>query len=302
MKNIVGHHKQQEFFQTVQEQNTVFHAYCFVGPEHVGKRHVAYQFAAELLSCTPKQLMTHPDVMLVHRQKDKKTNKTKKHIDVDQLRELKHRLTQFSAMGGYKVAIIDNAHLMNTQAANALLKTLEEPGKQTCIMLVTHDEAALPKTILSRCQQIHFGFVPKNDILLLPVVAKLPQAEQEDIAALAKGRAGLAHSYANDAEAYESFKALIAGFHALKGKPLYQKFKQVEPLFGDKTDHIATREDLIDTLSVWMELLRDDLQGKGDLPPAQAVHVIDSLIQAKRLLTKNIHPRLLVEQVLLALP
>ncbi len=302
MQTIVGHEKQLDFLRIVQEQQTVSHAYCFIGPEHVGKKRVAHQFAAELLGCSIKQLKTHPDVIEIEREKNEKTKKTNKHIDVDQLRALKTRLGQFSAMGGYKIAIIDNAHLMNSQAANALLKTLEEPGNQTCIILITHDEALLPKTILSRVQQIHFGFVSKSDILSLQSLQSYSPVQQEEIASLANGRAGLACAYAEDAEALESIKETITEFLALQGKPLYKKMQLVDHLFGDKTDHIATRDQLIDTLGVWMQLLQEELRGKGNIPPVQAMHVIDTLIQAKRLLTKNIHPRLLVEQVLLALP
>ncbi len=145
------------------ERDTLPHALLVTGRSGVGKQRFAQQFA-EVLLCSEQQAMpcgqckgcrliaagTHPDLRIVAPLEDKRV------ISVDQIRELTHYLSLTALYGGYQVVIISPADLMNINAANSLLKTLEEPPAKTLLMVLTDRPAALSATIRSRCQVIHF--------------------------------------------------------------------------------------------------------------------------------------------------
>jgi DNA polymerase III subunit delta' len=143
------------------------HGLLLHGPEGVGKLALAHRIAHGLLCdqsgdtasgvweacgrCTSCQLLrsnTHPDLMLVGPEEGKQQ------ISVDRIRESCAGLALTSYRSGYKVAIVAPAHQMTNAAANSLLKTLEEPGARTTLILVTDRSGALLPTIRSRCQQI----------------------------------------------------------------------------------------------------------------------------------------------------
>lgn len=159
---------QQSQWQQLQGQiqgQRLPHALLLTGQQGLGKRHFAEQLAASLLckhvdsnnaacgSCDACHLLaaeTHPDMMRLEPEEPGKA------IKVDDVRALCQTLTMTSQYGGYKVAIIDPAEQMNINAANSLLKTLEEPTAQTLLILVTASVDRLPVTIRSRCQAIQF--------------------------------------------------------------------------------------------------------------------------------------------------
>jgi DNA polymerase-3 subunit delta' len=102
----------------------------------------------ECKGCIAVERGLHPDLMRLSPLEDSKQ------IRIDEIRELTADLALKSHQGGYKVAIIQPAETLNSNAANALLKTLEEPSANTLLVLVTHRRARLPATIVSRCQQL----------------------------------------------------------------------------------------------------------------------------------------------------
>jgi len=143
------------------------HALLFMGPEGVGKRHLARILAGLVLcqqpditagqacghchACHLMQADSHPDFALVQPEEEGHA------IKIDQIRELSEFIQKTSHQGGFQVVIIQPATAMNTYTANALLKTLEEPSPQTLIILISDKRSELPVTITSRCQQIRFS-------------------------------------------------------------------------------------------------------------------------------------------------
>lgn len=141
------------------------HALLFVGLSGMGKLHMAEQFARLLLcqqktpfaedcgtchSCCLFVGKVHPNVMWITPEKEGHA------IKVDQIRMLTDFINQSALQGEYRVIIIHPANNMNLNAANALLKTLEEPSANTILILIGDQTARLPATILSRCQRIIF--------------------------------------------------------------------------------------------------------------------------------------------------
>lgn len=145
------------------------HAILLAGPAGLGKVQFAAYLVGTLLcqtgaaagrpcgqcrSCLLFAAHNHPDLRLVRPLEEGKK------IVVDQIREISHYLAQTAQFGGYKAVIIAPAELMNINAANSLLKTLEEPSGNTVLILVSAQPGRLPATILSRCQQL--AFTPPN--------------------------------------------------------------------------------------------------------------------------------------------
>ena len=143
------------------------HSLLFAGPKNLGKLNFAQVLAEYLLCEHPQPLAcghcqacqwlnagTHPDLICIQPEANSTT------IKIDQIRRLINRLSHTSQQGGYKLAIIEPAEQMNLAAANALLKTLEEPPGNTLLILVSHTAHQLPATVRSRCQRIRFA-IPK---------------------------------------------------------------------------------------------------------------------------------------------
>lgn len=193
---------QQDIWQrltTLQASSRLPHALLLAGPGGIGKRRLAQAFAAYLLcqspqlssacgtckSCSLLNAGNHPDLMILAPETDPKTEKKARFIKVDQVRELVDFAEKSAQMGGYRLVLIEPAHLLNMQAANALLKTLEEPGRQTLIMLLSSQAMSLPATIRSRCQQVVLGVPDEAEALAW----LRPQLGSQDAAELLLGLA-----------------------------------------------------------------------------------------------------------------
>ncbi|MBS0212374.1 MAG: DNA polymerase III subunit delta' [Proteobacteria bacterium] len=155
------------------------HALLVCGPEHIGKRAFADTLSRALLcrervdglacghcrDCTLLAADTHPDVRVVALAENDKTGAMRREIVVEQVRDLGAWFALTAQRGGAQVAIIDPASAMNANAANALLKTLEEPLPGRHLLLTSATPMRLPATIRSRCQRIVLQ-PPANDIAL----------------------------------------------------------------------------------------------------------------------------------------
>src|SRR5438874_6008752 len=154
------------------------HAYLFHGPQGVGKRDFARAFARELLATTRA---VHPGLY--------ELDALGEMIRIDAVRELRRDLHMRPFEADRRVYLVHRAHLMNEDAADALLKDLEEPPSYAVIVLIADDLGPLPETILSRCQLVPFRRLSEKTIRGL-VYARAPQLDEESRAALARVAAG----------------------------------------------------------------------------------------------------------------
>jgi DNA polymerase III subunit delta' len=160
-KNIYGHQKQIGMLQKAMTQERVGHSYIFSGLNAIGKKTLALAFTQALncenisslndacgncSSCRKMIHGNHPDIHVLETQAQ--------FIRIDAIRNIQDQMTFKPLEGRRRVFIIDDADKMNEQAANALLKTLEEPSADNIIMLVTARPYWLPQTILSRCRHV----------------------------------------------------------------------------------------------------------------------------------------------------
>ena len=209
------------------------HGLLLCGPEKLGKRAVAERLAQRVLcrtpagdrpcgrcrSCTLFQARTqadpvetrpdgslahpwghpgHPDAGFVGHAFNDKTKKMRGEIVIEQIRALSERLALTPQAGGAQVVIVDPADAINHAAANALLKTLEEPVPGRYLWLVTAHPQALPATIRSRCQRLEFRLPPRSEALAwLHARGHAPAAAAEALDA-ARGHPGLADAWLGD--------------------------------------------------------------------------------------------------------
>ncbi|MCB0360749.1 MAG: hypothetical protein KDD44_13970, partial [Bdellovibrionales bacterium] len=181
--SIVGHEPQLQTLELLGAGSRLPHALLFSGPAAVGKRTTAFEFARLLLRSAekpvPERLSNHPDFHPVYRPADAKD------LSVELIRDLIQKLQLRSYYGGRKVAVIDEAHLMSVAAANALLKTLEEPPADTYLILVSAAAHRLLPTIVSRCQNLPFAFLTAEHVTkLLEALLKKIGASDIDANAL----------------------------------------------------------------------------------------------------------------------
>ena len=189
--------KQFDLLQDAFRQDRLSHAYLLSGASGLGKTDFARAFGTFLLcdnktsiacgscrSCKQCNADTHPDLMMITPE-EKSTI-----IKIDQIRELSEKLSQTAHSGGYQVVIMSPADSMPVQAANALLKTLEEPSGKIIIFLIDDQKCPLPLTIYSRCQKIPFSADEKNALSWLKKT--MPNEKNIDILFRLSGHAPLA--------------------------------------------------------------------------------------------------------------
>lgn len=168
-EKILGHDRPIEVLKAAIKNNRVAHAYLFAGPDGVGKRTCAMAFAAALncetnsdspcgtcLSCRKILKSNHPDINVVKRDGN--------FIKIEQVRDIGKQSNYRPHEGRCRVYIILEAEGLNINAANALLKTLEEPRPNNILILVSANPQQLLPTILSRCQRINFGSLAFDQI------------------------------------------------------------------------------------------------------------------------------------------
>jgi len=149
-ESVLGHDKIKKQLKSDFEESKVSHAYLFSGTEGIGKKTLAVDFARLLLNT--EHLEACIDYKYIEKLPDKKE------IIVEQVRnKIVNDVHIAPATGKYKVYIINDAHLLNVAAQNALLKTLEEPPQYVVIILITNNPKALLTTVLSRVKSLNFN-------------------------------------------------------------------------------------------------------------------------------------------------
>ena len=198
--DVIGHRSVLDMLE--RDLAAPAHAYLFVGPANVGKASVARRFAALLLcgedeGCRRRALTgNHPDLELV--EPDGRTV-----LSVDRARATVARAVLSPVEAGRKVFLFEEAGMMNDEAANALLKTLEEPSPTTVFLLVAESEDALPATVASRSRTVMFGRVTEEEIVSGLADLGVPEDQAHRAAATSGGRPGLARLLATRPEVAE---------------------------------------------------------------------------------------------------
>jgi DNA polymerase III subunit delta' len=180
---LFGHVAARAEFEETLKGGRLHHAWLIVGPEGVGKATLAYHLAREVLALGDAEpgrrtsavgaghpvfrrvaAQAHPNLLLLRRSWNERTKRYSQWIGVDEVRRLRSFLGHSAGEGSWRVVIVDRADDLNQNAANALLKALEEPPQRTVFFLVAAAEGQIPVTIRSRCRTLRVNALGDDDL------------------------------------------------------------------------------------------------------------------------------------------
>lgn len=273
------------------------HGYLFCGPRGAGKGSIAERFAAGLLlgpdASSFHEINTHPDFIRIAREEGARE------IVVKQARELLTRMQLTSARGGYKIALIEEADRLNEEAANALLKAVEEPSPNTVYLFLAEQPDRLPATLRSRLVKMEFGRVPTKGIEdWLSKQGEKSQVKAQDIHDIAIQSRGCPGT---------AFRLAFASEDIWYQDVDWQKILDVllAPPFGKQLAAIETLTKTIesqgDPETAWHEALDHLMRGLDTRfanHPAESVRLAEGLSRAWSLVGSAISPRLAIEYAL----
>ncbi len=247
---IIGHNKQKQLIdQMLQKESMNHHAFIFAGPEYIGKYKIAQQFSNALSEGTSDcdwrniNQRVNSDITIIEPLAEEKKGIVKyKNISVSQIREAV-RVFHLSVDKKAKVIIIRNAHKMTVGAQNALLKTLEEPPKNSFLILTTSETSNLLDTIVSRCFKITFNLLEKEELRVL--------SDDEELIDNAMGRPELLQKITEDHEFNDWVKYSVEQLRSLAKLSIHEKINLAE-LLSKKN-----KSDLDIFLQVWIWRIRN---------------------------------------------
>jgi DNA polymerase-3 subunit delta' len=318
--NVIGHDWAIELLQRQCGAGRMPQALLLAGPRNVGKSTLA-RYLAQYLNCqgtdkpcgvcrSCRKVVSgnHPDVRIVDEEQET--------IKIDLIRQLQHELALSPVEGIYRVVVLAGFERATASAANALLKTLEEPASQVVIILTTPDPGGLLPTIVSRCQ-----IVTLRPLLLETVThvlcdqCQIARERAEILAQLSAGRVGWALQAAIDKTFLEWRDRQLDDFRDLLQMHRAERLAYAKTLSGDVT---SLREALTLWLTIWRDLLllksgsstavmnldwEPALQHLAQHSTLLEVSGIVNRLQAALLnLDRNVNPRLILEVLLLKLP
>lgn len=344
MGRLWGHESVRRALGQALSQGRLPHALLFHGPAGVGKRTLASTLGQFLLcqhprgseeewtpceecsSCRWVRAGTHPDFHLLQPQRSQRTGPSgvvrQEVISIESVRAVAEGAQYSPVVSSCQVFLIVRADTMTAEAANALLKTLEEPPPGTYLFLTATNRAALLPTVLSRCVSMPMGLCPRGTVeAFLQEEKGLSPQEAAWIAALAGGRIGEAARLAEEPRLRQWRQQAVELLCRLKSGPPVMALTLAERAAGSGEEGIAEADgmEVPRLLDLLQSLYRDALmrcwgwpslwppeEGRweewaGGLAPEALLRGWKDLEQAQRLLRRNANAQLVLEQLFLRL-
>ncbi|MEM7802724.1 MAG: DNA polymerase III subunit delta', partial [Chloroflexota bacterium] len=280
MQHIVGHDWAVAQLQSAIANKRTGHAYLITGPQRVGRTTLATAFA-QALNCTNEVLQNrpcrqcrsckliangrHPDLRIVKPEVSGRGNAV---LKIDQIRQLQRDLNLAAIEGPFKIAILTDFQTANPAAANAFLKTLEEPPNRVVLILTASEADSLLPTINSRCHTLNLRPVPTQTVLdYLQKAFQMQPDMATPLAHLANGRIGWAIEAAENQHLVESHQEMIKSLIEIMGEDRVGRFAVAEK--------VAKQPDQLQPLiQTWLSWWRDALiKSKGDVSSTVLINV-----------------------------
>ena len=333
MWQTIGHEKAIRTLQRGLQEDRLSHAYLMVGPAQVGKMTLALDLA-RLVNCVGEDRpcgdcnqcrrvsgSLHTDVHVIGLEAQKGgSGRTRVAIGIDQIRAIQREASLKPYEGRYRVFIFDGAEHFSEEAANALLKTLEEPPDDVILVLLASDAGSLLPTLISRCTLLELRPVPFSQVAdELETKHEVEHTKAVEIARLSGGRLGWALEVLSKPELLEQRAEKIEVIENTVRGNLEDRFSFAATL---ATRFTQDRESVRRELALWLEWWRDVMVTKEGVPnlvtnlsklegvqataealtSAQIAGTIAAINETSEHLERNVNPRLALEGLMLALP
>lgn len=331
MWQTVGHDTAVLALSRAIEQGRMHHALLLIGPPRVGKMALAMDMARalscvgdeppcdECSQCARITASLHPDVRVIGLGEDER-GRARTLISIEQVREVQKEASLKPYEGAFRVFIIDGVDRLSDEAANSLLKTLEEPPDQVVLALLASDASAVLTTIRSRCRRLDLRPVSVDTIEDHLVRALGVESElAQEVARLSNGRIGWAIQAARQPELLERLADRLDVIERTVMSGLEPRFEYAAQLAGR---FAQSRADVLDELGLWLGWWRDVMivcEGRPELvwhtsrrpmlesvasglDAAQSAVTVKAVERVVSLLERNVNPRLAVEELMLAMP
>lgn len=246
---IVGHKKQFAYLKKIYLSNNLPHALLFSGPDRIGKRKVALEFAKFVncaendprkrpcgicRNCTLIENNQFPDVIWIFPEKVSSKGILRKEIKISHIRELKRKISLKKYQSPLRIIIIDEAHYLNQEAQGALLKVLEEPRGNTLFILITSFPNLLLSTIRSRTEEIKFYSPSKKEIYDFLTKKGLSKGKIDMLYFFSSGKIGEMIELLNNPNELESRRGLIKMVNKLPSMLLVNRFSFVDRVIAEE--------------------------------------------------------------------
>lgn len=291
-ENLVGNEKIKSLLASAAKTNNVLHSYLFVGTDGIGKSLFAKEFAHMILcsseqekpcktckSCLEFQGESHPDFLQIEPE-DGKT------IKIEQIRYLQEKIAEKPVTSIKKVYIIQDSDKMTREAANGLLKTLEEPPSYAILILITANESKLLATIKSRCTKIAFQSLTEEEIKTYLKSQNSEQNMTNNMIKQCQGSIGRAVKIGEEQEAYAQIEDIV---NRITKEDITQIWKNAEVLYQAK-------EKIMDLLDYMNVVFFEKLRKEQDMRYTKAVSIVE---ETKKRITSNSNYDMSIDNLLL---
>ncbi len=330
---ILGHKNVINYLQKLIINKQFVRSFLFTGPKDIGKKTVVKNFVKSIFclraedfegsikklpcnkcdDCRQMEKGIHPDYISLNLEEDKKN------ISIERVRKFQERLYLTPARSNYKVGLINQAEELSLAAANALLKTIEEPPKNSIIILIANRAEKILPTIKSRTQNITFQNLPLKEIYDYLIAKGASDQIARELSDFSGGIPGIAMAYYQNLENWTKRKEDLNNMLEVLGQPLNDRLNWAENKLKSSKNvqnqynyfeillnsYLRLSRDLVvSKINPEMNLIHPFLKAAvlkiaGKYSEQELISFYKEILQGKKLIEGNISPRIVLENLVL---